>query len=1112
MDVTMVSEPLFGQWLRRRRKALDLSQKELARRVECSPATIRKIEAEQRRPSKALASRLAHALQIDDEERQAFLTFARRGWSDAPTAPAGGLPAGALPLATLPPASLPLATLPTASLPPASLPPDSLPAGLRGPPSATPSRGASDPGAEVDPSDGSEGVFVARDRELAKLEHHLDEALAGGGRVVFVSGEPGSGKTTLMNEFARRSQLARPGLLCAAGRCEAFGGVGDPYLPFRDLLTALCGAGDSRRGTTVGAALRARRLREASPWVRSVLLEHGPDLVDVFVPAGVVAASLGDLSARSQPQLFEQYVRVLERVASRSPLLLLIDDLQWVDGASVDLLFHLGRRLAGSRVLLIGAYRADEVAVRREGTLVPGRHPLEPVVRELGRVGEGVVDLDDVGRDEARRFVDALLDSEPNTLGEEFRATLLRRTEGHPLFVVELLRSMQARGDLPRDGQGRWRQGATIDWRSLPERVDAVVGQRIARLEDGLRAALGVASVEGEVFTAEVVARVQGVDELQLIRYLSQELDRRHGLVREWEPEEALPGRGARFGFRHALFRQYLYDGLGSAERRLLHGRVARALVELHADRIDDAAVQLAHHFGRAGERERESAYLYRAGLRAQRLAALPEAVQSYRAALERWPEADPKGRAEALSRLSECLWVVGLLGEAMEVSEQARDALTELKDRLALGGMERQIGRLYWELGDRAQSMTHYRAALQVLEQEPPSPALAAALGSMAQMHMLAAEFDRAVEWGERALALAERLEAKSVVVHALCSLGFARAAMGDPTAGMALLQRSLRDSIAMNLPHDAGRAFTGIAELLHGFGRYRELESLNAEMLAYVERMHLPLFIDAARIRTAALAWSRGEWASVLASGGWREQSEGSSEGHRYVVASTLRGVVWNDLGDPKAALRELEGSRHTARTADELQLLLPHVAQLLRALAAVGAAPRAREVAEEIRLRVDGIRYIDPASGVTPVLFACHWFAGNGALEHARSCESVLGRAEAQMGSPLSRAAWAEAQGAVALVASDSDGAARHLEAAVAAWSQLGHPLDELRALESLERALRETGDRERAMLARSRARAIEERLAAELEEPGLRRAFLEWGAATRSMGAAHRPSPR
>jgi tetratricopeptide (TPR) repeat protein/transcriptional regulator with XRE-family HTH domain len=1061
--VTMESEPLFGHWLRRRRKALDLTQKELARRVDCSPATIRKIEAEQRRPSKALASRLADWLQIEDERRQAFLAFARRGWSDAPPDPARELLASALPAATP---------------------------------------------ADVDPSDASESVFVARDRELVKLEHHLDEARAGRGRVVFVSGEPGSGKTTLINEFAYRSQLARPALVSAAGRCEAYGGVGDPYLPFRDLLTALCGAGDGRQGALVGAALRARRLREVSPWVRSVLLEHGPDLVDVFVPAIAVDPSRGGMRAHFQPQLFEQYLRVLEQVASRTPLLLLIDDLQWVDRASVDLLFHLGRRLAGSRVLLVGAFRVDEVALRREGTLVHGRHPLEPVVRELGRGGERVIDLDAIGHDEARRFVDALLDSEPNTLGEEFRATLLRRTEGHPLFVVELLRSMQARGDLPRDGQGRWSQGATIDWRSLPERVDAVIGQRIARVDDGLRAALGVASVEGEAFTAEVVARVQGVDELQLIRSLSQELDRRHGLVREWEPEESLPARAARFGFRHALFRQYLYDGLGSAERRRLHGRVAWALIELHSDRVDDVAVQLAHHFGRAGEHERESAYLYRAGLRAQRLAALPEAVHSFRAALERWPEADPKGRAEALSRLSECLWVIGLLDEAMEVSEQAREALANLQDRLALGAMERQIGRLYWELGERARSLAHYQTALNVLEQEPPSPALAAAFGSMAQMHMLAAEFDQAVEWGERALALSERMQAKDVVVHALCSLGFARAAMGDPATGMTLLERSLRDSIALQLPHDAGRAFTAIAELLHGFGRYRELESLSAEMLAYVERMQLPLFIDGARIRSAAVAWSRGEWASVLASADRREQSEGSSQGHRYVVASTFRGLVWNDLGDPKAALKELAGSRDTARTADELQLLLPHAAQLLRAFAALGSVPRAGDVADEIRHRVQDARYVDPTSSITPVLLACHWFAGNGVLEHARSCESVLGRAEAQIGSPLSRASLAEAHGALALAAGDADGAALHFDAAVATWSQLGHALDELRVLENLEQASSQAGDPELAKRTRARARAIKERLAAELEEPALRRSFLEWGKVTRSMAVAQR----
>src|SRR5690606_12218700 len=143
--------------------------------------------------------------------------------------------------------------------------------------------------------------------------------------------------------------------------------------------------------------------------------------------------------------------------------------------------FHLGRRLEGGRVLLVGAYRPEEVAQARPAD--GGRHPLEPVVAELaGRFGDIRVDLDQIPTDEARSFLDALLDAEPNALGEGFRAALFARTEGHPLFAVELLRAMRSRGDLRRDPHGRWVEGPHLDWRALPARVTAVIEQRLARL------------------------------------------------------------------------------------------------------------------------------------------------------------------------------------------------------------------------------------------------------------------------------------------------------------------------------------------------------------------------------------------------------------------------------------------------------------------------------------------------------------------------------------------------------------------------------------------------------------------------------------------------------
>jgi predicted ATPase len=207
-----------------------------------------------------------------------------------------------------------------------------------------------------------------------------------------------------------------------------------------------------------------------------------------------------------------------------------LDDLQWADSGSINLLFHLVRQLKDSRLLLVGTYRPDDIAIGRDG----GRHPLEPILNELKRYnGDIVMDLSQSELKEGRSFVDALVDSEPNHLDRSFRDELYDHTGGQPLFTTELLRSLQERGDLFKDEDGNWIQGERLDWNTLPARVEGVIGERIGRLPADLRETLTIASVYGEEFTAQVVGRVQKVDERELIRNLSRELDKRYRLVIE---------------------------------------------------------------------------------------------------------------------------------------------------------------------------------------------------------------------------------------------------------------------------------------------------------------------------------------------------------------------------------------------------------------------------------------------------------------------------------------------------------------------------------------------------------------------------------------------------
>ncbi len=490
-------------------------------------------------------------------------------------------------------------------------------------------------------------VFVGREAELARLMGFLEKVVNGRGQVAFLAGDAGSGKSSLLAAFAKEASQAYEGLLVAWGAGNAFSGRGDPYLPFRDALSSL--SGDVERAWAAGnlTTEQAWALWSAMPVAIQGLLDHAPDLLDNIVPLPPLLARaeatfpdghptllrLGERASKSavaveleQPQLFEQVVGLLHHLAGERPLLITLDDLQWADSGSIALLFHLGRRLAGGRILVLGAYRQDEVAAETG-------HPLRPLLDEFRRIfGDVWLDLNQAP---GRAFVDAFIDSEANRLDEMFRETLNKRTEGHPLFTVELLRDMQERGDLVKDETGAWTVGPELNWEALPARVEGAIEARIGRLEEELRDILTVAAVEGEAFTAQVVARVQEMQERQLLRTLSRELQKRYKLVQEDQTEHIGRQLISRYRFVHHLFQRYLYNDLSAAERQLLHGEIGMILEALYESKSDEIVVQLARHFDEAGDYERAAGYLLAAGDRARSLFAHQEAIDHYLRALE---------------------------------------------------------------------------------------------------------------------------------------------------------------------------------------------------------------------------------------------------------------------------------------------------------------------------------------------------------------------------------------------------------------------------------------------------------------------------------------------
>jgi predicted ATPase/transcriptional regulator with XRE-family HTH domain len=618
----------FGRWMKSRRVALRLTQVVLAKRMGYSKATIRKLESDELRPSQQIAEKLAEQLALPPEEWSDFIRWARAMAATERRVVPSTLPDQQTPSKFTTNPSTRLWASNSTSLPMASLPHFLI---------------------DQPSSVSGQAVFVGRARELAELATTLETAAGGKGQLLFVIGDAGRGKTTLVQEFASRAQQEHGALLVAGGHCNAHTGTGDPYLPFREVLATLVIDVETKWNSGSLSTESARRLWEALPVTIPTLVEYAPDLIGPFVPAKALQShaahfappgahwvqQLAKLTIEDprlhleEKRLFAQYTAALRAMAAQRPLLLILEDLHWIDAASSSLLFHLSREINDSPILIIGTYRPDELAAPRKEGQGEERHPLFNITRELKRQhGDIWLDLGNLSAVEQRHFVDAYLDTQPNRLGEAFRSAFFHHTGGHALFTVELLREMQVRGDMHRDEEGFWREGNAIDWRRLPAKVEGVIEKRIERLEEGLQTILAIASIEGEVFTAEVVALVQQRQERELVLRLSSELDRQHHLVTAEALYQVGGQRLSHYRFRHYLFQHYLYYRLDVTERAYLHEAVAKALESSYGEEAEQVAVQLAHHYEQAGVMEKAVAYLLQAGVRAQKLSAHHEAFQ----------------------------------------------------------------------------------------------------------------------------------------------------------------------------------------------------------------------------------------------------------------------------------------------------------------------------------------------------------------------------------------------------------------------------------------------------------------------------------------------------
>lgn len=454
---------------------------------------------------------------------------------------------------------------------------------------------------------------VGREAELAQLQHCWRQALEGTRQVVFVTGEVGLGKTTLVEAFLE-GVSGGDALWVGRGQCLEHYGAGEAYLPVLEALGRLCRGIDGQRLVTL-------LIQQAPSWVVQM-----PWLIDDATLDGLQRRVMG----LTRERMLREMAEAIEVVTSARPLILVLEDLHWSDVSTIDLIALLARRREPARLLLLGTYRPAEVLLHD--------HPLQTVKQEL-QVHEQCRELLLRAWSEAEALTYLAARFPGMAFPAEMSRFLYRRTDGSPLFMVNVVDYWQAQG-LPVETA---RPAALLEWfveqgEGVPETLRKLIEQQLGQLSRGDQRLLEVASIVGKEFSATAVAT--GVD--RGTEHVEGCLDRlaRHGQfvraqgIAEW-PDGTI---ATCYAFIHDLYRGVLYERVPAGQRARWHQQIGLRLEAGYGARAPELAVELAEHFVRGRDGPRAVQYLRYAGETALRRSAYHEAITHLTRSLDLLP------------------------------------------------------------------------------------------------------------------------------------------------------------------------------------------------------------------------------------------------------------------------------------------------------------------------------------------------------------------------------------------------------------------------------------------------------------------------------------------
>jgi len=786
--------------------------------------------------------------------------------------------------------------------------------------------------------------LVGRTNELALLRETLARVVREREpQLLTLVGVPGIGKSRLVFELFQTIEEGTYGLVrWRHGRSLPYGD-GIAFWALAEVVKAEAGVLESDTPHEAAAKLKAA--------VEDVL----PDPTEATWVERHLAPLVGaegeqPSGADRRSEAFAAWRRFLEALADERPLVLVFEDLHWADHALLDFVDDLVDWARGVPILVLATAR-PELLTRRSGW-------------GGGKVNSATILLSPLSDTESATLLHALLGR--SALDADVQTTLLERAGGNPLYTEEFARML---ADRPGEV-------------ALPESVQGMIAARLDAVPREEKELLQDAAVVGRVFWAGALRGDRSLVEGRL-----RSLERKEFVRRERRPSVA---GETEYVFRHALVREVAYDQIPRAQRADKHRAAADWIESL--GRPEDHSEMLAHHYLRslelrraaglpAGDEDaRAHAALREAGDRAFALNAYDAAVRYYAEALT--SQADDPDRPELMFRLARARHMTG---------DSLRErALTDAREELlAAGATERAaeadalLAESCWHRSDREACDRHLDDARALIDGLPPSQAKAYVLSQLARYRMLAGRDSEAIDLGQEALAMAERLGLDEVRAHALNTIGTSKNFAGDPS-GIADLEASVEIALTVRSP-EAARSLNNLAVLFWTHAEPRRARAVIDEAVRVGKDLgHVSIWRHA-RAQQISLLVDMGEWESGL-----RAADEFLAAEQKSAAEDSLRrrrARIRLGRGDAAGALEDLQTMLRLARAMKDPQARIPTLCSAIRLYVDAGAPVEARRLAEEL--------FRDLPAGISDWMFVDLAFAAT-SIDRDRDLRRLLDEA--------------------------------------------------------------------------------------------------------------------